>query len=219
MPSEASIPSSAARTLSGLEHDFAAFQVFAGEASIGSRFGDGARGDADAVALRVRALLHDHGIGARGNHAAGEDPHTLSRAYGRGRRPACERLTHAHEDCLAVVYEVREADGVAIHRRAVVPGDVVRRDDVGGENAIERLPDVDALGDGHRREERANQLARTIDRHRIRIVVVGGKRLQEGFRLGRHSEPPGVDLHRGRFRNCNPARASGSAPRRAHPPC
>ena len=170
-------------TLPGPEDDLPRLEILAGEAPVLPRLGDCARGDAHPPILLVRAFLHHDGVGTLGHHATGEDAHTLAGADGDTAGLAGERFADARERGVAIGRKVGEADRVAVHRRVVVAGHGKRRHHVGGEHPAERGADVDALGRGDRRQERADQRARPFDRHRVRIVVVGAGELAQGFGL------------------------------------
>jgi hypothetical protein len=77
------------------------------------------------------------------------------------------------ESRLALRRKIGEAHRIAVHRRAVVAGHIERRDDIDGEDPAKRRAQMEALGRGDRGQERADQLARAVDRHRVRVVVVG----------------------------------------------
>jgi hypothetical protein len=96
--------------------------------------------------------------------------------------PLCrQRLADPH-NTVSASGEIGEANRVAVHRRIVVAGHGDRRDHVGGEHAAKRASNMHALDGAHRREERADQLARLGHRHRVRIVIVGARRIAQ--RLG-----------------------------------
>jgi hypothetical protein len=163
------------------EHDLSPLQVLTREATVGPRRRDRVRRDPHALALDAGAFLHHDGVRARRHHAAREDAQALPGPDGRRRRFSGEGFADADEHGLPAGGEVGEAHGVAVHRRVVVAWHVDRRDDVLREDAVERLPQVDPLGRGDRRQERADQRARLVDRHRVRVVVVGAGGFAQGL--------------------------------------
>ena len=171
-----------AHALSLVEHDGAGLQILAGLADVLPGLRAGA--ERDVAVGRLRTLLHDHRVAIRRDDGAREDAHGLAGVHGTGVRPAGERGPDDAQRDVGVRLQVGVAHRVAVHPGVVVRGHIDRRDDVLGEDAAERVADVEALDGRDRREEGADVRARLIDGHRVGIVVVGGGDGAEGGRGG-----------------------------------
>ena len=171
--------------LARAEHDLPALEVLAGEAAVlpGLRRPRPRRSRTPAAIL-ARALLHDDGVGALRHHAAGEDAHALRR---RRRSPptACPRTIRrrARASSRDPARGRRSAPRSRPSPSCRGPGTSSGETTSAASTRSSACADVHALGRGDRREERADQRARAVDRHRVRIVVVGAGGFAQGLGL------------------------------------
>ena len=73
-------------------------------------------GDGDATTIGHGILLDHDGVGAVGDHAAGEDPHRLAGAQRLAERPAGRDLAD-HLQTRPRGRGIRRTDRIAVHRR------------------------------------------------------------------------------------------------------
>jgi hypothetical protein len=137
----------------------------------------------DPPILRLHVLLHHDGVGARRHHAARHDPHAFTGRHGSRVRRTGECGAGHPQRGLPSGLEIAETDGIPVHRGIVMGRNVDRREEVLSEHPVERVAHVQPFAGVYRMKETRNDLARLVDRHRIRIVIVGAGQLSQG--LGR----------------------------------
>ena len=104
------------------------------------------RADDDCTAIDAHVLLDDHGVGIPRQRCAGRDAHALAGSEARLLGRACEHLRGNAETAFAHARQFGAAQCVAVHRRIREWRLVVRRDEIAGEDAPERLLEHDVFG-------------------------------------------------------------------------
>eukprot|EP01022_Parablepharisma_sp_SALTPOND_P029697 TRINITY_DN743_c1_g3_i1.p1 TRINITY_DN743_c1_g3~~TRINITY_DN743_c1_g3_i1.p1 ORF type:complete len:1024 (-),score=374.04 TRINITY_DN743_c1_g3_i1:652-3723(-) len=172
----------------------------------------------DVLAIDFAGFLHDHGVGAIGQHGAGEDAR---------RRASVERLAHmAGRDTLGYTQArlpggaIGSAHGIAVHLRIVHAGDVDRRLDRCGQHAATGVQGRDSLvvTDRHGRgEQGVERLAHALHGRTGRFVGRRGR-----GDIGLHGWPVWMEprrsavflaIQRPTFQ-CNPPRLAAKEKRR-----
>ncbi len=156
--------------MAGRQHDLGLFEVFAGVAHVHAAFG--AVRETDMFAIDLHALLHDHGVCALRHHGTGHDAYALTFAdfscisvAGKG---GADDLQAGFPGAVEIV----GVEGITVHCRVIVIGNIARRKNIFGQNPAQRIANGQQLPGGDRFEELAYVFARLRDRHRIGVVIV-----------------------------------------------